>query len=185
MLRIQRRKMIQNPFEAALAFTLEQECGPRWQEDGGYTNDRHDAGGETKYGISKRAHPTVNIKDLTIGRASKIYYDQYWMPHNYNLLPAEVAVCVWDFGVNSGPARAKKILQKMVGATDDGKIGPRTKELVQKAVRARRGADMLARDYNKERLRFLVNLYKNNPKKHGRYMRGWINRIIDLTAYAA
>ena len=41
-------------FERAIDKTL------AWE--GGYVNDPKDPGGETKYGISKRAHPDVDIK---------------------------------------------------------------------------------------------------------------------------
>ena len=41
-------------FERAIDKTL------AWE--GGYVNDPKDPGGETKYGISKRAHPDVDTK---------------------------------------------------------------------------------------------------------------------------
>ena len=35
--------------------------------EGGYVNDPADPGGETRYGISKRAHPDVDIKSPNAG----------------------------------------------------------------------------------------------------------------------
>ena len=52
-------------FETAIAFVL--------NEEGGYSNDPRDPGGETNFGISKRAHPQVDIKNLTLEEAESIY----------------------------------------------------------------------------------------------------------------
>ena len=40
--------------------------------EGGYSNDPRDPGGETRYGISKRAYPDVNIATLTLEQAKFI-----------------------------------------------------------------------------------------------------------------
>jgi hypothetical protein len=57
-------------FERAVAFVLRHE--------GGYVNDPRDPGGETKYGISKRAYPRLDIKGLTEADAKEIYRRDYW-----------------------------------------------------------------------------------------------------------
>lgn len=57
-------------FEKAVAFVLRHE--------GGYTNDNRDPGGETKFGISKRAYPSLDIKNLTEEQAKVIYRRDYW-----------------------------------------------------------------------------------------------------------
>ena len=49
------------------------------KHEGGYVNDPSDPGGETKYGISKRAFPDLDIKNLTEEQAILIYYDEYWL----------------------------------------------------------------------------------------------------------
>ena len=59
-------------FERAIDKTL------AWE--GGYVNDPKDPGGETKYGISKRAHPDVDIKNLSREKACAIYKKHYWDP---------------------------------------------------------------------------------------------------------
>ena len=41
--------------------------------EGGYVNDPDDPGGETKYGISKRSYPALDIKNLTVEQATAIY----------------------------------------------------------------------------------------------------------------
>ena len=50
------------------------------KHEGGYVNDPSDPGGETKYGISKKAYPKVDIKNLTLDDAIEIYKDDYWLP---------------------------------------------------------------------------------------------------------
>ena len=47
-------------------------------EEGGYSADPHDPGGETKFGISKRAYPQLDIKSLTLDQAKAIYRRDYW-----------------------------------------------------------------------------------------------------------
>ena len=43
------------------------------EHEGGYVNDPKDLGGETKYGITKRFYPDIDIKNLTIEEAKEIY----------------------------------------------------------------------------------------------------------------
>ena len=43
-----------------------------------YTNDPNDSGGETKYGISKKAFPNLDIKNLTEEQAISIYKKMYF-----------------------------------------------------------------------------------------------------------
>lgn len=90
--------------------------------EGGYVNDPRDPGGETKFGISKRAYPDVNIASLTLDGAKSIYYRDFWKP----LAEAHPAIKfqVFDFAVNSGIQTAIRKLQKAIGVADDGHWGP-------------------------------------------------------------
>jgi len=45
--------------------------------EGAYVNDPRDAGGETKYGISRRSYPGEIIRTMTIERAKEIYLRDY------------------------------------------------------------------------------------------------------------
>jgi len=84
-------------FEVAVDFVLARE--------GGYSNDSDDPGGETKYGISKRAHPNVDIANLTIEGAVSIYFHEYWKPLEH-IEPSSMRFLVFDSGVQHGVARA-------------------------------------------------------------------------------
>lgn len=84
-----------NPrFVEAVAFTLEQE--------GGYTWDENDPGGETNYGISKRSYPDYNIKAMTKEQAQVIYLIDYWNRLACYNLPWPMALFVFDVGVLCG-----------------------------------------------------------------------------------
>jgi lysozyme family protein len=92
-----------NPsFDRAFSLTVGEEAG--------YVNDPTDPGGETKYGISKRAYPNEDIKDLTLDRAKELYYRDYWEPLWAGSLPWTVAYPLFDCAVNQGLEYAKTLL---------------------------------------------------------------------------
>ena len=73
-------------FETVVHMVLEHE--------GGYVNHPSDPGGETKYGISKRAYPDVDIAELTKDDAADLYKRDYWDRIKGDDLPAGVACAV-------------------------------------------------------------------------------------------
>ena len=90
-------------FDTAIAFVL--------SEEGGYVNDPNDPGGETNFGISKRAYPALQIADLTQAEATAIYQRDYWarIPDMEALSPA-LSLLVLDCAVNQGVGRAQQLL---------------------------------------------------------------------------
>jgi len=86
--------------------------------EGGYSNDPKDPGGETKFGISKRAHPTLDIVNLTLAQAEDIYAREYWTPAHCDELPWPLDTLVFDCAVNQGPAAALALLKKTEGTKD-------------------------------------------------------------------
>lgn len=104
-------------------------------DEGGYVNAKTDAGGPTKYGITHKtlaahrgvASVTANeVKAMKLSEAEDIYRDGYWAQSGGDLLPAGLDYAVFNSGVMSGPARAVRVLQGVVGVTQDGNVGPRT-----------------------------------------------------------
>src|SRR5574343_1427713 len=88
------------------------------EHEGGYVNDPADAGGETKYGISKRSYPHLNIMALTREQAKKIYYRDWWRRYGYDMIAdAGLAAKTFDLSVNMGAKQAHKLLQRSVNAT--------------------------------------------------------------------
>lgn len=102
------------------AFTLLLE------EEGGYSNDTRDTGGATKYGISQKSYPTLDIENLTIDEAKQIYLDDYWNPLQCDKLNPLVATVLFLEAVNGGKFAIVKLLQESVGVTVDGIIGDQT-----------------------------------------------------------
>lgn len=102
------------------------------QHEGGYINDPDDPGGETKYGISARVYPDLDIKRLEMSDAIAIYRRDYWIAPKISCIddPA-LAVKIFDLGVNIGTGHAARILQmaaNLFGAAlmVDGQIGEKT-----------------------------------------------------------
>ena len=74
--------------------------------EGGYVNDPDDPGGETKYGISKRSYPTLDIRDLTKDQAIAIYYRDFWLPTAKQITDPELLPKVFNMGVLMGRSTA-------------------------------------------------------------------------------
>lgn len=135
--------------------------------EGGYVNDPADPGGETKYGISRRAYPALDIAALTEDDARAVYRRDYWDACRCDLLPAPLDWLVFDAAVNQGVQAAGKMLQGAVGVAVDGKIGPAT---VAAAKRA--DAEAPARFMTLRAMR-----YASSPG-WVRYGAGWVKRLF-------
>lgn len=96
------------------------------QHEGGYVNDPRDPGGETKFGISKRAYPDEDIANLTRERAMELYHRDYWLPIKGDEMTSDVATMVFDMAVNMGVGKAARVLQRALGVKEDGVLGPVT-----------------------------------------------------------
>ena len=94
--------------------------------EGGYVNDPTDPGGETNFGISKRAYPNTDIAGLTEGDAIQIYFDDYWTKSGCSALPRGLDLWVFDGAINHGVSEAVILLQQALKVTADGVIGPQT-----------------------------------------------------------
>lgn len=114
----------------AIAFVMRPDI------EGGYVNDPRDPGGETNYGISKKAYPNEDIKNLTPQRAHEIYRDDYWNPVAGRIvdIAPRLAFLVFDSSVNQGKGAAARMLQGVLRASQDGIIGPKTLEALQEAL---------------------------------------------------
>lgn len=100
--------------------------------EGGYVNSPNDPGGETKYGISKRSYPHLDIKNLTLTQAYQIYWDDFWTRMACDHMPIGLDRFVFDFAVNSGTPTVARKLQMAVGTLADGKVGPKTIAAIQR-----------------------------------------------------
>lgn len=80
----------------------------------------------TKYGISAMTYPNLDIKNLSRRQAIEIYKHDFYDKLKPSILRDSTVFQLLDFAVNSGIPRASKSLQKAVGTTPDGIIGPIT-----------------------------------------------------------
>lgn len=148
-------------FTAAVTATLAQE--------GGYVNDPRDPGGETNFGISKRAYPAIDIKALTRDDAIAIYFRDYWQPIHGDALPYPVALVLFDIRVNGGAG--VKWLQEALGVTADGVLGPAT---LAAANASTDPAGLAGRI-----LRRRVLFYSSLPT-FAAFGAGWVQRAFDI-----
>lgn len=161
-------------FEACVAEVLRHE--------GGYSDNPDDPGGATNRGITLatlrdyrgRAVTKDDVRDLSEAEAKAIYRARYW-PQCGDALPAGVDLAVFDFAVNSGPGRAARALQTVLGVAADGAIGPRTL-----AALARANPRAVAIGVGQNRLEFLRGL-----TGWGTFGKGWGKRVAQVTDLAA
>jgi lysozyme family protein len=158
-------------FDSALAAVLHHE--------GGYVNHPKDPGGMTNLGVTKRVweewvgHEVDEkaMRALTPADVGPMYRKKYWDKVCGDNLPAGVDVAVFDLAVNSGPGRAAKMLQKVLGVPEDGMIGPKTLEKVGSL-----DASKLVEDYNAQRLSFLQALPTWET-----FGKGWGRRVAEVS----
>lgn len=142
--------------------------------EGGYVNDPYDKGGETKYGISKKQYPYIDIPNLTLEQARDIYHKDYWLRYKCDCLPDAIGMVLFDSVVNSNAKRMIKILQETLGVSADGIMGNQTigacHRLPQKQI---------INNFLDKRLAYLMTL--SDWKRYGK---GWSNRIKHVREYA-
>lgn len=135
--------------------------------EGGYVSHPNDPGGETRFGISKRAYPALDIKSLTLDHAKALYRRDYWIPAGCDRAPEPLRFDLLDMAVNSGVKAAIMTLQGALGVTRDGLIGPATLSALARhdpaAVQAR---------FNGARLQMMTELVTWPT-----FGKGWARRI--------
>lgn len=168
--------MAASNFDRALALVLRNE--------GGFVDDPRDPGGATNMGITRatlarargRSLAVEDVRRLTRPEAAAIYRRSYWDPIRGDDLPAGLDLAAFDLAVNSGPARAGRLLQRVLGCAEDGVVGPAT---LAAAAGCDIGAAVAA--LSRERLAFLRRL-ATWPV----FGRGWSRRVsaVERTALA-
>lgn len=143
----------ESDFLKCLEFTLGWECGRN--KDGslrdGYVNDPDDPGGETKYGISKRRYPHLDIKNLTLAEAVELYRIDFWQEFKCDQVEMPLAAVRFDIYVNHSISTAIMLLRDCAN---------------WKTAIARR------KKFRGDRVKF-------NPSQV-KYLKGWLARDTDL-----
>ena len=144
--------------------------------EGGYTDNPNDPGGETCWGVTKSEAIangyTGKMKDFPVELAKEIYYQKYWGKVQADQLPDVLRYAVFDAAVNSGPTQAAKWLQRAIGVSDDGVIGPKTITFV-----SCQNPDVVLRRMLSQRLIFMTSL-----PAWSTFSKGWARRIGGLLA---
>ena len=143
-----------------------------FKHEGEYWDDP--VGGPTKYGISQRSYPHLDIKNLSIQEAADIYKKDFLEKIKYERYEDGVAFQLLDFAIHSGVSKSIKTLQKAIGVTEDGIAGEETFRRIEELIEPHLIILLLA-----YRLRYLTNLTNWNENS-----RGWARRIADNLLYA-
>jgi lysozyme family protein len=165
-------------FDRALGVILHHE--------GGWSNHSTDPGGMTNLGVTRKTWETwtgklsseAEMRGLTKDKVAPVYRKNYWEKLRCDELAPALALCVFDFGVNAGPARAARYLQRLCGVAEDGTAGPATVAAAQAWV-ARVGEAEAARLYQEARRGYYRSL-----STFATFGRGWLRRVDEVEAEA-
>lgn len=164
-------------------------------EEGGYTDNPSDPGGETNFGITKavaRANGFEgDMRAMTQDDAKSIYRRIYFeAPHFDDVFDVSpgIAAELFDTGVNMGVATAAQFLQRSLNAFTphclaDGQIGPGTMACLKSflANRGDAGEHALLKAMNCLQGERYIALAEKNPHLKS-FTFGWITNRVDLSA---
>ena len=165
--------MVASNFQTSLTAVLKSE--------GGNDDDPSDHGGRTSRGITQREYDAWcderhiargDVWNATSTQIATIYHDEYWEPYCDNF-PIGVDYLYFDMAVNAGPNRAAILLQRALGVTADGRIGPITRAAVAKA-----DPKVLISAYSDAKRAFYLGLHQL------RFTKGWLNRTAEVARTA-
>jgi lysozyme family protein len=132
----------------------------------------HDGGGATRWGISKRGNPDIDVEVLTREGAVRVYHERYWTPIRGDELPFDVAIVVFDFYVQN-QIEAVREWQKVVRVKADGVMGPDTIAASQMQTREKVRRHLALRHV------WYENLARRVPAKAPN-LEGWHFRLVKL-----
>jgi lysozyme family protein len=153
------------------------------REEGGNDDDPHDPGGRTSRGITQRvydayreqkARPHRDVYQMDNDELKDIYKFQYWNEVNGDYLPTGIDLCMFDFAVNSGPRRAAREMQQVLGVQSDGTVGNLTLQSFTKY-----DINEIIDKYKDHRMAFLKSL-----STWSYFGGGWKKRVDRITALA-
>jgi lysozyme family protein len=161
-------------------------------KEGGYVDDKDDAGGATNLGISLRYArgigldldgdgdtDDVDIQLVTIEQAAALYKQDFYIHPRIWKLPEEIREFVFDCAVNHGPPRAVMFVQNILnqagyGYLDiDGVIGPKTVKAADQAQGEM--GPYLINALVEHRIKFYHQIVQNRPSQ-AKFLKGWVKR---------
>ncbi len=149
--------------------------------EGGYSNDKYDSGGKTKYGIieveSRKYGYRGHMRDMPLEVAKDIYYRKYFKGNRLDeVVNDKISLSICDWIVNSGTWGAKKAQQALniINGSDlvvDGKIGNQTLFALNHV-----DADKFLQVYHELQRRFYHGIVASRPTQRV-FLKGWLNRV--------
>ena len=152
------------------------------KHEGGYVHHPRDPGGMTNLGVTKKVweewvkHPVDEkaMRALTPELVSPMYKKKYWDAVKGDELPDGLDYLMFDFAINAGPGRAIKTMQKAIGTTPDGAIGPKTMQSLKEMNPAQ-----LIEKFSVEKESF----YRSLPTFQT-FGKGWLRRVAEAKDHA-
>jgi lysozyme family protein len=164
--------MLMADFKKAIEFVLKHEDP---ELSGEIT---HDSGGSTKFGISQKAHPPLDVESLSLDDAERIYREEYWLKiRGDDIRDQQVAAKVLDMAVNMGFHQAIVLCQRALNTlalhsalSEDGHLGPLTLAALNAAEAHL--LIVLLRNFCEEFYRHLAII----KPEYQKYLHGWLIR---------
>lgn len=163
------------------------------EHEGGFVNHKADKGGPTNWGVTQAVYDKyiqevtknpsykstiAEIQNMPIGNALAIYKKNYWdVIQGDKITRYAIAAAIFDQAINRGPVAAVKQAQRLLGLTDDGKVGPTTLSYLNKVDEAKFLASYLAASKTAYQ-----QIVANNPSQ-AVFLTGWLNRVDSLKNY--
>jgi lysozyme family protein len=150
--------------------------------EGDYSNDTLDTGGETKFGISAKFYPNLNISSLTKEMAMMIYRRDWWDKYKYQFITSQpLANKVFCASVNMGALNAHKCLQRACRACgenieDDGILGQNTYKAIGQTYILTLMAAYRSELAGYYRVVANVKSAHGDPEWGNRFLKGLLNR---------
>lgn len=152
------------------------------KHEGGYVNHPSDPGGRTNLGVTQKvweewvgkAVGESEMRALTPATVAPMYRKKYWDAVKADDLPDGLDYLMFDFAINAGPGRAIKTMQKAIGTTPDGAIGPKTMQSLKDADQAE-----LVAKFSAEKEAF----YRSLPT-FATFGKGWLRRVAEAKTHA-
>lgn len=149
--------------------------------EGGYSDDKYDSGGKTKYGIieveARKYGYRGHMKEMPLEIAKDIYYKKYFKGNRLDeVVNDKISLSICDWIVNSGTWGTKKAQQALniINSSElvvDGKIGNKTLFALNNV-----NPDKFLEVYHRLQRNFYISIVRNNPTQQV-FLRGWLNRV--------
>jgi len=148
----------------------------KWEDPSGRGVVTSDSGGLTRWGISQKAYPDLDIKNLTLEQAKSIYKKDYWDTRWEGIASQNIANKLFDCCVNMGKKTGIRIVQRALVTMGervavDGVFGSATLLAANRC-----DSQMLLTDMRAEACEYYSKIAGANPEKYERYLAGWLRR---------